>query len=111
MGRYSGAGRVPTRRLVWASALWMNQLPLSRQLYAKTRRAISPTRFPGLPPLTMIATGRFPPLTSSRRNIVKSGTPALGPDIRSIATRLATEPRFGALHRDTGGRGNLQPST
>jgi hypothetical protein len=89
----------------------MNQLPLSRRLYAKTRRAISPRRSPRVPPLTLIATVRYTPVRSTRRNNVKSGTPAEGPDVRSIAMGFAADPRLEALERDAGGWGNFQLST
>jgi hypothetical protein len=49
---------------------------LGRLLDANTRSALSPSRFPRLPLVTMIATERDTPLTSERRNIVRSGKPA-----------------------------------
>ena len=60
-------------------------MSLSRLLDAKMRRAISPTRPPREPHLTMIAAGRHISLMSSPRNIVRSGTPAQAPEVRSIA--------------------------
>jgi hypothetical protein len=79
--------------------------PLSRLLDAKTRRGLSPIRFPREPPLTLIATCRHWPLRCTRRNNVKSGTPAVAPEARSVA--VCCSPATGDDEPDAGGRGDV----
>jgi len=70
-----------------STSLWFGLGRLSRLLDAKARRDISPAPSPREPLVTMIATLQHTPLKSVRRNIVRSGTPAQGPEVRSMAAR------------------------
>jgi hypothetical protein len=65
-----------------------------------------------LPPLKMVTTGGYKPMRRTRRNNVKSGTPAVGPEVRSIAARCTRADKSNN-RRNPGGRccrRRLQPA-